>query len=376
MSIEHLLYVFPEPLPLPRARGVQVAHSVAAMARKGIRVTLAYVPGGARHPFTPIGREVPENVTLLPLSRGLLGTRIKSHALFMMRLVRWLHAQRGMNNLPQCVFFRHVKAAAWFARHCHALPYVYEAHEVFSKTAKPSQRERIRAMERSVLEGASLIVTNSEGTACGLASAYDWQREITVLQNGVELPVHLPIKPWKESCCHLIYAGSLFGWKGVDDLVDAMAFLPGSHLQIVGGTSEQIDRLRQRMQPQGGTVEFFGHLEQYEVQELLGKACVAVLPNRPDPDSAFTSPLKLFEYMAAGCAVVATNLPAIRDVVGAEGAAWAMPGSPNSLAEAIRQLCARDDGGAAMGVAGRNFVRSMTWDQRAGKLLSLMNGCS
>ena len=66
----HMLYVFPEPLPLPRARGLQVAHFVRALARQGVRLTLAYVPGDEGHPFSPIGYDVPANVTLLPLSRN------------------------------------------------------------------------------------------------------------------------------------------------------------------------------------------------------------------------------------------------------------------------------------------------------------------
>ena len=41
-----ILYVFPEPLPLPRARGIQVAHTVAALAQQGVTVHLAYVPSG------------------------------------------------------------------------------------------------------------------------------------------------------------------------------------------------------------------------------------------------------------------------------------------------------------------------------------------
>ena len=88
-----LLYVFPEPLPLSRARGVQVAHFVNALAQQGAMVTLAYVPSGSEHPFVPLGIEVPNGVVLLPLSRqlpGLLGAlSMKSHRLFMWRLARW-----------------------------------------------------------------------------------------------------------------------------------------------------------------------------------------------------------------------------------------------------------------------------------------------
>lgn len=372
MQIQHLLYVFPEPLPLPRARGVQVAHFVRALAMTGIRLTLAYVPGEAGHPFSPIGHEIPPNVTLLPLSRNFGCTPLKSHRLFMWRLERWLRQQIRGSNAPDIVFFRHIKAAAQFAKAFPDIPFIYEAHEVFAKTAKSSQQARLRTLESLVMQDAALLLANSAGTANSLAATYPLRQKVHILPNGVEYPDSLPAKPWSASQQQLVYAGSLFGWKGVDDLVDAMTLLPDFHLRIAGGNTEQIARLRARAGHHANRIEFLGQRPQHEVQGLLARSCVAILPNRPDPDSAFTSPLKLFEYMAAGCAIVATDLPAIREVLGNEGCAWAEPGDPTSLADAIRRLCARTDGGAALGEAGRQQAKNFTWFNRARQLAILI----
>ncbi len=65
-----LLYVFPEPLPLQRARGIQTVHTVAALAAQGADVTLAYVPS-SEDPFTAYSVARPGNVRLLPESRSL-----------------------------------------------------------------------------------------------------------------------------------------------------------------------------------------------------------------------------------------------------------------------------------------------------------------
>jgi glycosyltransferase involved in cell wall biosynthesis len=373
----HLLYVFPEPLPLPRARGVQVAHFLRALAQVGVRITLAYVASGQEHPFSPIGQSVPENVSLLPLSRGLgwpLGrTGIKSHRLFMWRLGRWIRQAIKAGNVPDIVFFRHVKAAAHFAQAFPDLPFIYEAHEVFAETAKPSQRKRLRALEQIVLTRAHLVLANSHGSAQGALRAHGLDRTILVLPNGVDYPASVPDKPWAECHRHIIYAGSLFGWKGVDDLVDAMAFLDGYQVTIVGGSAEQIERLRDRQPSAGGELVFTGQLPQFEVQKLLANACIAVLPNRPDPDSQFTSPLKLFEYMASGCAVVATDLPSVREVLGEDDAAWATPGDPQALAGAIRSLCQASGRASALGAAARLLVRQRTWQERAMKLLAALS---
>ena len=369
----HLLYVFPEPLPLPRARGVQVAHFLRALAELGVRITLAYVANGKEHPFSPIGQVVPDNVNLLPLSRGLfwplVGTGVKSHRLFMWRLGRWIQQARQAGNKPDIVFFRHVKAAAHFAQTFTDLPFIYEAHEVFSETAKPSQQARLQKLEQLVLTRAHMVLANSHGSAQGALRAHALTRPILVLPNGVDYPANIPEKPWPECQRHIIYAGSLFGWKGVDDLVDAMAWLVDHRVTIVGGSSEQIERLQSRQSAGGGEIFFTGQLQQHEVQRLLANACIAVLPNRPDPDSQFTSPLKLFEYMASGCAVIATDLPSVREVLGEADAAWAIPGNPQSLAEAIKSLCLTPEHAHALGRRSRQLVRQRTWRQRAISLL-------
>jgi glycosyltransferase involved in cell wall biosynthesis len=372
----HILYVFPEPLPLNRARGVQVTQFVRALADEGVCVTLAYVPAVGGHPFAPLGIEVPPGVALLPLSRQLPGRlaslSLKSHRLFMWRLARWIRQAQASRNGPDLVFFRHVKAAAWCASAFPGLPLVYEAHEVFAQTAKPSQRRRISRMEGNVLRHAALIVSNSQGSASGLRQTYGLPRLTLVLPNGVDFPVMAPEKDWTKAARRIVYAGSLFGWKGVDDLVDAFNFLPGHMLTVVGGTAEQIGRLEARRKAGGGEIIFLGHQPHYEVQRRLAAACIAVLPNRPDKDSQFTSPLKLFEYLAYGCVVVATDLPAMHEVLAAGDAIWAQPSDPQSMAEAIVGACQSPDHLRDLGLRGRELVRDRTWKRRAERFLDLV----
>lgn len=374
----HMLYVFPEPLPLPRARGLQVAHFVRAIAMSGVKVTLAYVPGKGTHPFEPIGYDIPDGVTLLPLTRTLPGfpneRGPKSQRLFMYRLLQWIRSARKNRHLPDVVFFRHIKAAANFCAAKTGIPFVYEAHEVFAQTAKASKRAEIELLEKQVLTGAMLVLTNSDGSANGLQARYHFAAPVHVLPNGVDYPAELPEKSWAEIGSRIVYAGSMFGWKGVDDLVDAAGLLPEYKFTILGGSQEQIERLKNRVVTTN--IRFTGHVPQYQVKALLAESCIAVLPNRPDPDSEFTSPLKLFEYMAAGCAVVATDLPALRAYLGESHAAWAEAINPSSLAEAIRGLCQSPERARALGAWGREAVRARTWQQRAMDMQQLIHQAS
>jgi len=108
--------------------------------------------------------------------------------------------------------------------------------------------------------------------------------------------------------------------------------------------------------------------------ERLAASCIAVLPNRPDPDSAFTSPIKLFEYMAAGCAVVAADLAPLREVLADDEAAWFRAGDAADLARAMRELAADPVRARGMGERLREKSAAYTWQARAERLRDFLFG--
>ena len=151
------------------------------------------------------------------------------------------------------------------------------------------------------------------------------------------------MRGWAHAASHIAYAGSFFAWKGVADLVQAASELPGCTITLYGGDAAQLARERGRAPAAGAQLDFRGHVPQQEVMRGLASACIAVLPNRDDPDSRYTSPIKLFEYMAAGCAIVASDLPPLRAVLIGDEAVWVRTGDSTSLAAGIRQLAAEPE---------------------------------
>ena len=98
----------------------------------------------------------------------------------------------------------------------------------------------------------------------------------------------------------------------------------------------------------------------------------------PNPESAistlFTSPLKLFEYMAAGRAIAASDLPSIREILtDGENALLVKPGDPNALAAAIRTLINDGDLAQRLARAARTDVTRYTWTRRAERLEKLFD---
>ncbi len=363
-----LLYVFPEPLPLARARGIQTVHTVAALAAQGVEVTLAHVPASS-DPFATYSVAMPAKVRLLPVSRSLPWpfARMHSNRLFAARL-----AGRIDPGEIGAVMARHLKAGALLLERIPDLRLVYEAHEVFADTARPHRRRDTERLERTVVRRAAALVANSNATAARLRALYAITAQIEVIPNGVEYPESVPPKNWARAPERIIYSGSFFSWKGVDDLADAARALPGFRIRLIGGSEARIAELRARAGNAGAIIDFTGHIPHGRVAAELAQACIAVLPNRADPDSAFTSPIKLFEYMAAGCALVVSDLPSVREVLEQDDAVWIAPGDAAGLARAIRALADDPERARRLGARVREKARGYTWAARGERLARIV----
>jgi len=376
-----ILYIFPEPLPLPRARGIQVAHTVAALAQQGVTVQLAYVPSqDGADPLAAYGVNDPGGVERVPLSRGLSAPfswlPLRSNRLFFRRLHDWMKQQAGKGRRPALIMARHLKIAHALLDRFPDVPLLYEAHEVFANVAPPAKREKLAGIEASVLRRAKVLVAITQGVATDLKKRYRLDREIHLLPDAVTWPEQIPEKPWHEAGRHIVYAGSFFPWKGVQDLVAAAEWLPGCRIELIGGSAERIREYRSQVPAGGAEVVFAGHVTHPQSLQALSRACIAVLPNRAEPNSLWSSPLKLFEYMAAGCAVVTAELPSIREVLAHDEAIWVPPGDPRALAAGIRRLVEDPALARQLGDRARERARAFTWEARAARLSAIMRAAT
>jgi glycosyltransferase involved in cell wall biosynthesis len=160
-------------------------------------------------------------------------------------------------------------------------------------------------------------------------------------------------------------------------VVEAVAALPDTRGLIVGGHEQEPDLARVKEVAAAldcaSRITFTGMIPPADVAARLREADVLILPNpRSAISSDFTSPLKLFEYMASGRPIVASDLPALREILRQEENALLVDaGNPPALVAAIRRI--KDDPalGARLARQAQADVREFTWNRRAERLEAL-----
>jgi glycosyltransferase involved in cell wall biosynthesis len=177
----------------------------------------------------------------------------------------------------------------------------------------------------------------------------------------------------------IMYTGHLYAWKGVDTVIEA-AKLCSNYSQIifvfVGGTEKDLLKYQKIKESQSLTnVLFVGHREQKEVPEYLACADVLLLPNVPlsVESEHYTSPIKMFEYMASGKPVVASDLPSIREVLNEKNSILVKPADATDLIRGINEALENPIHTREITREALMNVENYTWIKRAERIISYLN---
>jgi starch synthase len=248
------------------------------------------------------------------------------------------------------------------------IPHVVELNSPLpAEAARYRTLERPRRalrLERAVLAGADLVFVVS-----GPLAAYARERgarRVEVLPNAVDVR-RFP-SPSQASEPRCVFLGALRPWHGTGTIADAWRLLGNDAppLLVVGDGPG-------RAELASVGAEMAGAVSHAHVPRLLAGASIGLAPYALDAPDYF-SPLKLFEYLAAGLAVVAGSLPGVCEVVGPEHAVLVPPGDPEALAAAVSGLARDEARRIRLGAAGRElaFARH-TWDARARRIVDVLS---
>jgi glycosyltransferase involved in cell wall biosynthesis len=180
--------------------------------------------------------------------------------------------------------------------------------------------------------------------------------------------------PW------VVYVGGLYEGRGLETLFEAVATLPVK-LLIVGGRDEaEVAAWQARAKSKGAeSVRFVGYQSPALTPFYLAAADILAMPYGArtltpsgEDTTAWMSPLKLFEYMAAGRPIVASDLSALRRVLKhEENALLTPPDDVIGLREAVRRLIVDPQLGNHLAQTARTEAQTHTWVERAKMILEL-----
>jgi glycosyltransferase involved in cell wall biosynthesis len=398
-----LVYVGGFDFPTTQARGIQTLHTAHALSRAGWGVRLLVQrsdrsKANIADALKGYGLKPHPRLRIVPLRvarvDGLDWLEIHKR----LAITNWSYALGCVADVvrlrrkPSAIVTRDPRLAWVFlrTRALHRRPVVYEVHEIFStrprdnRSLEPQQisgvAERTRALEAEVFRDADLLLPLTRACSEIVEAGYGVLSDRVVVVPDATTPPDGPLPARDAAGRTVVYAGQLYRWKGVDTLLAAMARVPEARLIVLGGRGgaddPDLDALRElaRDLSIADRVEFRGFVLHAQVRASIAGAGVAVLP-LPENLMAryFTSPLKLFDYMAAGVPIVASDLPAVREVlVDGDNALLVPPEDPAAMAAAIRRLLVNPGLADRLRRAAFDQVQAYTWDARAARIMEAL----
>lgn len=391
-----LVYIANVRLPTEKAHGLQITQNCEAFADAGAEVSLwaarrfntpniaaigdVFAHYGVRPNFTLRRLFTLDLMPLVPnrtdaIARAIFYIQLLSFVLSATLRLLWVRPEVVYSRTPLMLL-----AASW-VRPRDTL--VYEAHQL-------AVGRMGRAMQRAVVRRMGAVVTitaplRDELLALG---GDDLAPRFLVAHDGIRrerfdpLPERAAARDavgWPRDAFIVGYVGRLHTLtmnKGLDTLITALRDVDGACIAIVGGPDDMVAALRDQWAAWGLDASRFlyaGQVPPNDVPRYLRAFDVCAITTPFTPQFAYyTSPLKLFEYMASGGAIISTNLPGWSDVVrDGENALLVPPSDADAMRAAIVRL--HDDPALrdALGIRARaDALAHYTWAARAHRILA------
>ncbi len=370
-AFNELIYVHQVPLPGSAANTVQVAKMCDAFIRAGAKTTLVQPapPTDAGHRLAAFyGLSHPPKVA------AGFAPKLPGRMLMFGLSACLRHACRRHS----LIYTRSISVAYVAARLGYNV--AIEMHEPLWGD-KPNDRKRFEKLIQA--RAFTSLVVISEKLA-------DWYAEtcpalagrIIVAHDGAD-PVTKPASPLDlKGDFRIGYTGHLYPGKGMELIAAIAPLLPDAQLHVVGGRPEDISYWQDELAKvgTGENITFHGHRPHSEVAGYIEAMDIVLAPylrfvqglgGKGRNLSDWMSPLKLFEYMGHGKAIVCSDLPVLREVLtDGVNARLANPDAPEEWVSAIRALHSSPETRVALGARARvDFVEKYSWDRRAEHIL-------
>ncbi len=367
-------------IPSDTANSIQVMKACAALVQLGHNLTLI-VPGNRQSEIVNLKSHYGLSVDF-PIKWLTSSSR---------RMFTWQSVQRARALKPDLLY-------TWFPQSAvfgllYKIPTVFEIHIQPTGTLGPVWH---RAFAK--INGRKRLVSITQALVDVLDHNYNMRLkadDVVIAPNGVELErfAALPSTPELArqqlttstgsvrrlpSVPTVMCTGHLYAGRGADLFLALAKAIPQAHFVWVGGRPDDVAIWKVKAASQNiANLTFTGFIPNKELPLYQSAADILLMPysrsimgSSGTADSAsVASPMKMFEYMAAGRAIVTADLPVIREVLNEKNAVFCEPDNVEDWKLGIEKLLADESRRVALGKQAQEDVRKFTWLARAKKIM-------
>jgi glycosyltransferase involved in cell wall biosynthesis len=309
--------------------------------------------------------------------------------------IRWLRTARRLRRYDFCLFAV-VEAALWKADLLYQWP--LQGAALSSRLGLPTALE-IHDLPggrfgpwlfRQFLSGSGSrrLIPITEALRAWLAREYKVSLEapfVMVSPLGVDLERYTDLPTTEEARRELGleeaftvgYTGHLYPGRGIDLLMELARRNPNMRFLWAGGEEAAIERWTERLSSAGvKNVRLLGFVNNTQLPMVQAACDVLMMPHERRVSSSgggdiarFTSPMKMFEYLSSGRAILASDLPVLREVLNDGNAILIAPEDVEAWNDALRSLAVNEERRQALATQARIDVARYTWVERARRSL-------
>lgn len=298
---------------------------------------------------------------------------------------------------PQVIYARPVRLdltpslLAWFFR----IPYVMERNEILEDSLRMRGFSEVIVRSMKLIEQINFRLSNkvvcvTEGIKREIVQRYGVnQDKLIVIPNGANVELLQPMDKrecrrklgLEEDAFYVGFIGSFAPWHGLEILIDSAKQVKEQGYSkikyLLVGDGQLKASLEQRVKDYKleGEIQFSGWVAYEEIPYYINAFDVAVAPfTRERNDIIGLSPLKLYEYLACGCPIIASRVEGVKQVVEESQCGYLFePGDIKDLARRILQAYTERDKLSAMGLGGRQLVLTKhSWQSTARTLAEVL----
>jgi glycosyltransferase involved in cell wall biosynthesis len=267
-------------------------------------------------------------------------------------------------------------------------PVVLEIHAQVSGRLGPWL---MRRFWRSPARKRMLVTTRPLREAVETVAGLKLPEEaVQVAPNGVDLSQYESLPAAAEARLQLRlpekptagFTGHIYPGRGADLLFELATRMPEVHFLWVGGKPDEVDYWRERLaKVNAKNVTMAGFVENSRLPLYQAAADVLLMPygrsiaaSSGQDIAEVINPMKMFDYMAAGRAILSADLPVIHEVLNNRNAVFCEPGDAAAWEHALRGLLADEPRRQALGKEVQKDVAGYTWIARAERALEGFEG--